>query len=430
VNREKVVVIGAGRAGLATALTLAHLGHDVTCTDIDERRIAELTSGRAPFVEPELQGRLDLESSTGRLRFIVSGGKGTSGAGVVIICVATPSRDDGSCDLSYLNQSVDALEQSLEPGSVVVTKSTVPVGTNARLAARLAPRGVHVVSNPEFLREGAIMRDSMQPSRIVLGGTGEEALNRVANLFEGLGAPLVRMSYEAAELTKYAANCYLAVRYSFVNELATLAVSVGADVDDVLRAMAFDNRIGAVALRPGPGWGGPCLPKDSRALLRQAEAAGEQLRVLQAAVGVNHDRVERIVGQVRELCGGSLDGVLVAVWGLAFKAETDDNRESPAMSVVEALVLAGARCSAFDPAVPAEAYPPKLRPASSPLDACAGAAVLVVLTAWSEFLHVDLGEVASALTTARALDTTGIIDRGAAVSAGLECVQIGQQASR
>jgi UDPglucose 6-dehydrogenase len=429
VNREKVVVIGAGRAGLATALTLAHLGHDVTCTDIDECRIDELMSGRAPFVEPELQGRLDLESSTGRLRFAVSDGTGISGAGIIIICVATPSREDGSCDLSYLNQSVYALEHSLERGSVVVTKSTVPVGTNARLAARLAPLGVQVVSNPEFLREGAIMRDSMQPSRIVLGGTDDAALDRIASLFEGLGAPFVRMSYEAAELTKYAANCYLAVRYSFVNELATLAASVGADVDDVLRAMAFDNRIGAVALRPGPGWGGPCLPKDSRALLRQAEAAGEHLRVLQAAVAVNGDRVDRIVDQVRQICGGSLDGVVVAVWGLAFKAETDDNRESPAMAVLEGLVLGGARCSAFDPAVPSEAYPPKVRIASSPLDACAGAAVLVVLTGWSEFLHVDLGEVARALTTARALDTTGILDRAAAASVGLESVQIGQQPS-
>ncbi len=424
-----MAVIGAGRTGLATALTLAHLGHDVICTDVDSDRVAILKGGRSPFDEPGIAEPLRECLASGRLRFVPGAG-GTAGlVGVAILCVPTPSRPDGSCDMAYLDTSIAELEGSLAVGSIVVVKSTVPVGTNVELATRLGPRGITVVSNPEFLREGTIMTDSLRPSRIVLGGCDQASLDRVASLFSGLGAPIVEMSYESAELTKYAANAYLAVRYSFVNELATLAAAVGADIDEVLAAMALDGRIGGSALRPGPGWGGPCLPKDSRSLLYQAGEAGEQLEVLGAAVEANRLRVDRVVEQARSACGGQLEGAVVAIWGLSFKAGTDDWRESPAMAAVEALAAAGSQCRAYDPAVPVGAEPVGVERAASAVAACVGAAVLLVLTDWEEFKVADLLEVANVLAGNVIVDSRGAIDRESAKEVHLNYVQIGQPVS-
>lgn len=424
---ERVAVIGAGRAGLATALTLVHLGHEVVCADIDTRCIEQLSNGRAPFKEPELQGRLAQELASGRLRFVASAGAEVGPVDLAVLCVPTPSRSDGTCDLSHLYASIDELERSLAAGCIVVTKSTVPVGTNATLAARLRPRGISVVANPEFLREGAIMQDSLRPSRIVLGGSDRASIERVRAMFSGLGAPVVETSYESAELTKYAANCYLAVRYSFVNELAALAAAVGADIHEVLGAMAFDSRIGGTALKPSPGWGGPCLPKDSRALLRQAEAAGHDLQVLRSAVTANERRVEGVIEQARHASGGSLEGIAIAVWGLGFKADTDDARESPAIEIAKALVRAGARCCAYDPAVAAGSYPSGVERGAAAIDVCRDAQMLVVLSDWEEFTLVDLREIARALAGTIIIDTSAVIDVAAAARAGLQCLQIGQR---
>lgn len=423
---EKVAVVGAGRTGVATALAVASLGHEVVCTDVDAERVEQLARGVSPFEEADLEQHLQRELAAGRLSFLVSAGSAVGDAGVVFVCVPTPSLDDGTSDLSYLDASVSELAGVLQRGSVVVVKSTVPVGTNAALAERLRNTGVHVVSNPEFLREGAVVNDTLHPSRVVIGGDDEGAVARVAAIFEPLGAPLVRTSLESAELTKYAANCYLAVRYSFVNELATMAEAVGADVGDVLDAMAFDNRIGSAALKPGPAWGGPCLPKDSRALLRQAEVAGAELQVLKAAVSSNHQRPDQAADHVRRLCGGSLVGKRLALWGLAFKAGTDDARDSPAMAVAEALVRAGASCSAYDPAAPADVRSDGVDRAATPIAACEGAVLLVILTDWPEFSEVDLSEVARTLEGDAVVDTRGVLDRKSVESAGLRPMPVGR----
>ncbi|MGH8987170.1 MAG: UDP-glucose dehydrogenase family protein, partial [Acidimicrobiales bacterium] len=330
----RVAVLGAGYVGLPTAAVLASLGHTVVCAEQDDSRLDALLSGRVPIVEDGLADLLAAVVAQGKLRFVRHASEAARTAQFVFLCVATPERDDGSTDLSYVEGVAGEIAGSLAPGAIVVNKSTVPVGT-ALEVERIT--GATVVSNPEFLREGSAVRDSLHPDRVVVGAGDRRAARRVGELFSGTGAPLIVTDTVTAETIKYASNAFLAMKLSFVNGLAALCDPLGADVRDVVLGLGYDRRIGFDFLRPGPGWGGSCLPKDTAALLRIGEDVGYDFALLRAAIAANDDARERVVRKVQEISGGDISGRTVGVWGLTFKAGTDDRRSSPAIAVARRL---------------------------------------------------------------------------------------------
>jgi UDPglucose 6-dehydrogenase len=412
-----ICVVGSGYVGLTTAACFSHIGHTVVCTDIDERRVARLSAGECPILEQGLDNLLREGLSGGRLRFEL----GNAAAGeceFVYLCVPTPQGLDGSADLSYIEAAAAEIGPLLAPDTVVINKSTVPVGSTRVVERVLGRSDVHVVSNPEFLREGTAVHDFLNPDRIVIGADDQSAAVRVASLYLGIAAPLIVTDPASAETIKYAANAFLATKISFVNAVAAVCEAVGADMQDVVLGMGYDRRIGSEFLRPGPGWGGSCFPKDSRALVRIAEDAGYDFDLLKGVITVNQDQFDRVAAKVVDLVGGSVDGVTVAAWGLTFKARTDDLRDSPALEVLHRLQEAGATVRAYDPSIPDGKVEDKraellggIELAADPYAACEGAAALVVLTEWDEFRWLDFDKVASALTDRRIVDARNVLDR-------------------
>jgi len=307
----------------------------------------------------------------------------------------------------------------LQSEAIVVNKSTVPVGSTRVVERALGRSDVFVVSNPEFLREGSAVHDFLNPDRIVIGADDQSAAVRVASLYFGIPAPLIVTDPPSAELIKYASNAFLAAKVSFVNAVAAVCEAVGADMNDVVLGMGSDKRIGHEFLRPGPGWGGSCFPKDSRALIRIAEDAGYSFDLLEGVVEVNDEQFDRVAGKAAELAGGSLDGVQLAVWGLTFKARTDDLRDSPSLSIVSRLLARGAKVRAFDPSITPPVEPHKkavldgIEIATDPYAACEGAQVLLVLTEWDEFKWLDFDKVAESLASLRVVDGRNLLDREA-----------------
>jgi UDPglucose 6-dehydrogenase len=360
----------------------------------------------------------------GRLRFVVGAARAVEGAEFVYLCVPTPQGPDGSADLSYVEAAVAEIGPRLEAESIVVNKSTVPVGSTRILQRALLRSDVHVVSNPEFLREGSAVHDFLHPDRIVIGCEDQAAAIRVASLYLGVAAPLIVTDPPSAEIIKYASNAFLATKLSFVNAVAAICESVGADVNDVVLGMGYDGRIGREFLRPGPGWGGSCLPKDTRALMRIADDAGYHFGLLQATIDVNEQQLDRVEAKIAELAGGSLDGAVVAVWGLTFKARTDDLRDSPALGVVARLLARGATVRGFDPTVERPVEGIDVQP--DPYAACEGADVLAVLTEWDEFRWLDFEKVASVMTTARVVDARNLLDRASLTRLGFTYRSIGR----
>src|SRR5665213_3677583 len=346
-----VAVIGVGYVGLPTAATLAHLGHRVTCGDADPDKIALLRKGNVPIVEAHLEDLVREGQAAGRLDFVVGATSAVADAEFVFLCVPTPQREDGSADLSFVESVAKEIAPHLAPGTIIVNKSTVPVGSTLVVERVLGRHDITVVSNPEFLREGTAVADSLHPERIVVGAADQAAAARVGDLFAGTHAPLLITDAATAETIKYASNAFLATKLSFVNAVAGLCEAVGADVRDVILGLGYDKRIGFEYLKPGPGWGGSCLPKDTRALVHIAEQAGYDFSFLKGAIATNDEQFKRVVAKVKNAVGGSLDGVTIAVWGLTFKAGTDDLRNSPAMEVARRLVDEGAIVQAFDPTV-------------------------------------------------------------------------------
>jgi UDPglucose 6-dehydrogenase len=398
---SEIAVIGVGYVGLTTAACLAHLGHRVVAADIDEAKVETLRSGGLPIVEAGLLDLVQAEVAAGRLRFEVMAGDLVADADFAFLCVPTPQGENGSADLSYVTAAAAQIGPHLTAGAVVVNKSTVPVGSVALVAETVARSDISVVSNPEFLREGRAVHDCLHPDRIVIGANDRVVGGRVAALYDGLDAPVVLTDPASAETVKYACNAFLATKVSFINEVANLCEAVGADVRDVVAGMGLDRRIGADHLQPGPGWGGSCFPKDTRALVRIAEDHGYDFALVRGAIAANDDQFTRVAGRVARAVGGSLDGVQVGVWGLTFKAGTDDLRDSPAVSVVRALRAQGASVIAFDPTTPDPDRPPLaglgLTVVADAYAACVGSEVLVVLTEWPEFIEVDLTRVAQLL---------------------------------
>jgi len=408
---SKVAVIGTGYVGLTTGAYLAHLGHHVVCADVIEEKVALLQSGRIPILEAGLEELVREGLDGGRLSFVLGAANAVPEAEFVFLCVPTPQAEDGSADLSYIEDAAREIGPALEAETVVINKSTVPVGSTRVVERALGRDDVSVISNPEFLREGSAVHDSLHPDRIVIGGDDQAAAIRVAALFEDLQAPLIVTSPASAEVIKYASNAFLATKVSFINAVANLCEAVGADVREVVLGMGYDKRIGFEFLKPGPGWGGSCFPKDTRALVRIAEDAGYDFGLLKGVIQVNDEQVERVTTKVERMAGGPLDGAVIAVWGLTFKARTDDLRSSPSLEVIRRLRDRGAVVQAFDPTVRRQLDGIEVR--DDPYAACDGAAVLVVLTEWDEFRWVDFGKVRDALARPVIVDARNLLDPAA-----------------
>ncbi len=426
-NRSRVAVIGAGYVGLPTAAVLAHLGHQVVCAESDPSRLGALERGEIPIVEHGLEELVHEGTSRGALRFVAGATEAVADATFVFLCVPTPQGDDGSADLSAVEAVAREVAPHLSAGAVIVNKSTVPVGT-ALLVERVTDRqDVAVVSNPEFLREGTAVSDSLHPERIVVGADDKRVAASVGALFSGTRAPLIVTDTTTAETIKYASNAFLALKISYVNALAGLCEAVGADVRDVVLGLGYDRRIGFESLRPGPGWGGSCLPKDTAALLHIAESAGYDLPLVREAVVVNDTQKTRVVAKI--LGDRSPLGLRVGAWGLTFKAGTDDRRESPAVAIVRRLVDAGAVVTAFDPTVPPGIAADDLvgvTVCADAYEAARGTDVVTVLTEWPEVRTLDFGKVRELMVGERIVDARNLLDPTALRRLGFEYAGIGR----
>ncbi len=415
-----VAVVGAGYVGLTTAACLAHLGHDVTCADLDEQRVRSLSKGEIPILEEGLPALVAEGLASGHLRFVVGAPVAARGAEFVFLCVQTPQSESGAADLSAVETVAREIAPVLQPGAVVVNKSTMPVGSTLLVARELSQAGaandVGVASNPEFLREGSAVRDFLQPSRVVIGCDDAAVAVRVSDLYRNVQAPILVTDPASAEMIKYASNAFLATKISFINAIANLCEAVHADVREVALGMGYDPRIGFEFLHPGPGYGGSCFPKDTAALTHTADLAGYDFSLLRGVAEVNRRQHERILEKLRDAAGGSLAGVTVAVWGLTFKANTDDLRDSPALVVCGRLLEEGAVVRAYDPAAgeAAAAQLPGLEVVADPYDAVTGASLLALLTEWDEFRWLDFGRVAETMVAPRALvDARNLLDPAA-----------------
>jgi UDPglucose 6-dehydrogenase len=412
-NGAKVTVIGGGHVGLPTAVVLAQFGHEVVLAESDPARFEMLERGESPIVETGLEELLSDGLRLGTLRITRSAAEAVAEADFVFLCVPTPQAADGAVDLSFVEAVTDEIKNSLRAGAIVVNKSTVPVGTAALLERVTQRKGIRVVSNPEFLREGSAVADSLHPDRIVVGADEPDNDQKGGQLFAATGAPIIATDTTTAEAIKYAANAYLATKLSFVNALADLCESVGADVDALLAGLGHDKRIGFEFLRPGPGWGGSCLPKDTSALLQRAELVGHDFALLRGAIEQNEDHMERVVQKVTRASGGNVDGLPIAVWGLTFKAGTDDRRSSPATEITRRLVRAGARVSAYDPTVPdntGESDLSGITIVPTAYEACRGARVVALLTEWDEFASLNFTKIAALMETPAVVDARNLLD--------------------
>jgi UDPglucose 6-dehydrogenase len=411
---NRIAVVGTGYVGLTTGACLAHLGHRVTCIDTDADKIARIEDGVMPISEDRLAELVAEGRGAGRLDFTTDVVAGVTGVEFVLLCVPTPQAPDGSADLGFIEAAARSIGPHVAPDAVVINKSTVPIGSTRVVADALGRPDVHVVSNPEFLREGHAVSDFLNPERVVVGADSEEVGLRVAALHLRLAAPLLVTDPASAELIKYASNAFLAMKISYVNAIAAIAESVGADIDDVVKGLGLDGRVGPKFLQPGPGWGGSCLPKDTSALIRIAADAGYDFELMREVVAVNTEQFARVVDKTEQVVGGPLDGRRIAVWGLTFKAHTDDLRDSPAVEIVGRLVARGATVCAYDPEVAKDAdLGDGVEVVDDPYAACTGADALVVLTEWPEFGRLDLDRVADALVAPRVVDTRNVLDRTA-----------------
>jgi len=432
-----IAVVGTGYVGLVSGAGMADFGMKVICVDKDREKIKQLQKGRIPFYEPGLEDLVRKNMEAGRLSFTTDLKSAVKQALVIFICVGTPPAPDGSADLSQIKEAALALAEALDDYKVIVTKSTVPVGTNRWLKSLIEQHkrnnvAVDVISNPEFLREGSAVEDFMHPDRVVIGGESAYAIAIVKDIYRPLylaETPFVITNLETAELIKYASNAFLATKVAFINEIANLCEKVGADVTVVARAMGFDPRIGRKFLNPGPGFGGSCFPKDVKALIHQGRTAGEPLKILEAVIESNERQKWRAVEKAEALCG-KLAGKALAVLGLSFKPNTSDVRESPALTVVPELVRRGARVRVYDPVAREEfrRWMPDLKVeyARSPLEAVRGAHALIILTEWNEFRFLDLAEIKKLMAEPNLVDMRNIYEPETVKGLGFRYTGVGR----
>ena len=436
----RIAIIGTGYVGLVSGACFSEFGVSVNCVDQDAAKIAGLQRGEMPIYEPGLAALVAGNAAAGRLSFTTDLAGAVAGVDAVFIAVGTPSRrGDGHADLSYVFAAAEAIGRALSGPAVVVTKSTVPVGTGYRVAEILRgtrPRaGVEVAANPEFLREGSAIVDFMRPDRVVIGADSERARAVLRQLYRPLyliETPMLFTDVATAELIKYAANAFLATKITFINEIADLCEALGADVQDVARGIGLDGRIGRKFLHAGPGFGGSCFPKDCRALVRTAGEAGAGLAIVETVLRVNEARKRRMADKIAAACGGNLGGKSLAVLGLTFKPNTDDMRDAPSLEILPRLIAAGARIRAFDPEGMAEAM--RLMPepvyCQDAYQTMEGADALILLTEWNEFRGLDLGRVKDLLASPLVIDLRNIYQPQEMAAAGLTYFSIGRLAQR
>jgi UDPglucose 6-dehydrogenase len=430
-----IAVIGTGYVGLVTGACFAEFGVEVTCVDVDQEKIERLLDGVMPIYEPGLEQLVSKNTQAGRLHFTTDVRQAVEQALVIFLAVGTPPKADGSPDLSFVEAAASSIAEYMNGYKVIVTKSTVPIGTGEHIRQLVAERKktkatFGVVSNPEFLREGAAINDFMRPDRVVIGSRDEEAVAIMKDLYRPLyliEAPFVITSLEAAELTKYAANAFLAMKVSFINEVANLCDRIGCDVHDVARAIGMDKRIGSKFLHPGPGFGGSCFPKDTRALAsvaRQYECAS---LIVDAVIEVNQRQGEYVLAKIRKLVG-ELKGKNIAVLGLAFKPETDDMREAPAVGIIHSLLADGAKVRAYDPVAMNEAKKilSEIEYADDEYAAVADADALVFVTEWNQFRALDLSRIRDLMKTAKVADLRNIYDPDDMKELGFQYVGVGR----
>ena len=435
----RVAMIGAGYVGLVSAACFSEFGFTVTCVDSDPERIAALSAGQVPIYEPGLEPLLAANVAAGRLSFTDEFAAAVPAADVVMLAVGTPSRrGDGHADLTFVHEAARQVADALDGYTVVATKSTVPVGTGREIAriirARRPDTAFDVVSNPEFLREGSALGDFMRPDRVVVGVESEQAQAVMQALYRPLfliETPVLFTTLETAELTKYAANCFLATKITFINEIADLCERLDADVQDVAKGIGLDGRIGRYFLHAGPGFGGSCFPKDTAAFARIAEESEAPSAIVEAVLRKNTARKAAMVDKIVQACGGSVAGKTVAVLGVTFKPNTDDVRESPSLVIVPGLMAQGATVRAFDPAGMAEAgrVLDGVIWCRDSYDAMAGADALVILTEWNEFRALDLNRAQDLLETPLIVDLRNIYDPAEVAAAGFRYVSVGRPAS-
>ena len=433
----RIAVIGTGYVGLVSGACFSEFGVSVTCVDKDAGKIERLKHGDIPIYEPGLDELVASNARAGRLSFATDLPAAVAGADAVFIAVGTPSRrGDGHADLSYVFGAADEIARALTDYAVIVTKSTVPVGTGRRVAEilrRVRPDGAFdVVSNPEFLREGSAITDFMRPDRVVIGAETERAREVMKALYRPLyliETPIVFTSIETSELIKYAANCFLAAKISFINEIAELCEKVGANVQDVARGIGLDGRIGRKFLHAGPGYGGSCFPKDCLALVRTAQEAGAPVSIVERVVAVNDARKRKMAEKIIKACGGSVAGKTLAVLGLTFKPNTDDMREAPSLTILPALQEAGAEIRAFDPEGIDEARPllPGIAFSAHAYEAMEGADAVVLLTEWNEFRALDLGRMKQLLKSPTLIDLRNVYNPAEMAAAGFFYFSIGRK---
>ena len=431
-----ITIIGTGYVGLVTGACFAEFGLQVTCMDKDEHRIAALEKGKIPIYEPGLSELVHKGLSEGRLSFTTDLGRAVESALVIFIAVGTPSQHDGSADLSFVENVGRGIASHLNGYKLIVTKSTVPVGTGERLRKLIGSLvgkdgAFDIVSNPEFLREGSAIEDFMRPNRVVIGAQSPQAIAVMRDLYRPLyllETPFVLTDVASAEMIKYASNSFLATKVSFINEVATLCERVGADVQVVAKGMGLDHRIGAKFLHPGPGFGGSCFPKDVAALVQTGQRADCPMEIAEATVRANSTQRARMVSKVRQAAGGHVQGKRIGVLGLSFKPNTNDLRDAPSLEILRCLQEEGAVVQAYDPAAMEEASKvlPGIELCENSYDAAAGADLLILMTEWNQFRNLDLDRIKAALKSPVFVDLRNVYEPSRMASLGFHYTSVGR----
>jgi UDPglucose 6-dehydrogenase len=431
----KISVVGTGYVGLVAGTCFAEGGNDVICVDIDESKIATLTQGKVPIYEPGLEEMIRRNVADRRLRFTTDIVPAVRSSEIIFIAVGTPQERTGRANLEYVHATARSIAKAMNGRKIIVTKSTVPVGTTDNIRSIIKSRSRYpfaVISNPEFMKEGAAVDDFMKPDRVVLGGDDFKAIEKLKELYEPFvrtGNPIMVMDARSAEMCKYAANAMLATKISFINEVARLCEKMGADVGEVRRAISMDRRIGPYFIFPGAGYGGSCFPKDVRAMISMGEKDVD-MALLRAVERVNEKQKRLLVDKVKAIFGAKLTGMTFAVWGLAFKPRTDDMREAPAITVINALLKAGAKVRAFDPEAMQEAkrrFGERISYAENNYEALNGAAGLLILTEWNEFRRPDFARMKQLLKNPMIFDGRNIYDPADLKKLGFKYFPIGRK---
>ena len=434
-DQSIIGVVGVGYVGLTTGACLAHIGHTVVCGDVDAEKINRLRNGEIPIVEEGLTEIVSEGISTGRLEFVVGATEVAERSDIVFLCVPTPQNNDGSADLSFIEAASAEIGPVLRKGAIVVNKSTVPVGTTTVVDEVIQRSDITVVSHPEFLREGTAVNDFLHPDRVVVGADDRSAAEKVAALYESIDTQVIITDAASAETIKYAANGFLAMKISFVNAVAAMCEAVGADVVDVVEGIGSDRRIGREFLRPGPGWGGSCFPKDSHALVHVAASHGYDFSMMRGVIAVNDEQRERMVRKVQHAAGtNDLNGMTISVLGLTFKAGTDDLRDSPSLAVINRLRELGATVKAYDPTTTGtlsqiqQSFLSGISVQQSIDEAMSEGDVLVILTEWPEFMSLDLERAKVLLSGSAIVDTRNLLNPQTVRAAGLTYDGVGRLA--